>query len=53
MKKAFDKKKLVNILFGVAIFILAVNLVVGKLLKNGIQHRGEENFKVIAFFSVF
>lgn len=47
MKKAFDKKKLVNILFGVAIFILAVNLVVGKLLKNGIQHRGEENFKVI------
>lgn len=47
MKKAFDKKELVNILFGVVIFILAANLVVGKLSKNGSQTKREENSNVI------
>ena len=47
MNKAFDKKKVVNILFGVAVFILAANLVIGKLLKNSNGNNDEESSKVI------
>jgi len=47
MNKAFAKKKIVNILFGVAVFILAANLVIGKLLKNSGGNKGEENSRVI------
>ena len=47
MNKSFDKKKIVNILFGVTVFILAANLVVGKLSKKENQNKSEENSKVI------
>ena len=47
MNKTFDKKKIVNILFGVAVFILAATLVVGKLSKKNNQNKSEENSEVI------
>jgi hypothetical protein len=47
MNKSFDKKKIVNILFGVTVFILAANLVVGKLIKKENQNKSEENSEVI------
>ena len=47
MEKKFDKKKLVNILFGIVVFVLAANFVMGKFLKKGIQNRSKENSKVI------
>jgi len=47
MNKSFDKKKFVNILFGVAIFILAANLVIGKLSKKVNQNNSEEKSELI------
>lgn len=37
MKRTFDKKKIINTLFGIAVFILAANLVFGKFLKEDIS----------------
>src|SRR3990172_5305339 len=48
MKIGFDKKRIINILFGVTAFILVVNLVVGKFLKNSDgKNKGEESSRVI------
>jgi hypothetical protein len=47
MNKTFDKKKIVNILFGIAVFILAANLVIGKFAKKGSRDKSEENSGVI------
>ena len=48
MKIGFDKKRIINILFGVTVFILVVNLVVGKFLKNSDgKNKGEESSRVI------
>jgi hypothetical protein len=42
MKREFDKKKITNVLFGVAVFILTANLVTGKLLKGRINSEKDE-----------
>jgi hypothetical protein len=42
MKRVFDKKKIINILFGVAVFILTANLVISRLLKDRINSEKNE-----------
>jgi hypothetical protein len=42
MKWALDKKKIINTLFGIAVFILAANLVTGKFLKEDISNDKNE-----------
>lgn len=42
MKRVFDKKKVINILFGMAVFILAANLITGEFLKGKINNNKNE-----------